>query len=114
MSALTIPRSPALAEMHPVTLRFGSAELEAAWRAERARRALRPFRATTGLAIALYLGFIVLDQTFLEDMAGRLLVVRGFGCAILPGIPALAGAPAWPRFTRGILAAAVRGPGGGR
>jgi class 3 adenylate cyclase len=113
MSFLPILRRPALAEMHPVTLRFASAELESAWRAERARRALRPFRATTGLAIALYLGFIVLDQAFLEDVAGRLLVVRGFVCAILLGILALTWTPAWQRFHGWIVAAAVLVSGGG-
>jgi class 3 adenylate cyclase len=99
--------------MHPVTLRFASDELESAWRDERARRALRPFRATTALAILLYLGFTVLDQVFLAEEAGRLLVVRGLVCLILLGVLALTWTSAWHRFHGWIVAATVLVTGGG-
>ena len=99
--------------LHPVTLRFTSDELERAWRAERARESLRPFRATTGLAIALYVGFIVLDQTLLQEVAGRLLVVRGIVCALLVYILVLTWTPAWTRFHAWIVAGAVLVAGGG-
>ncbi|HJU87054.1 MAG TPA: adenylate/guanylate cyclase domain-containing protein [Gemmatimonadota bacterium] len=103
----------ALTEMHPVTLRFASAELESAWRADRARRALRPFRATTGLAILLYVGFIVLDRVFLEEVAGRLLIVRAFVCVILLAILASTWTRAWRPLHGWIVAGAVLVAGGG-
>jgi class 3 adenylate cyclase len=99
--------------LHPLTLRFAADDLERSWRAMRARESLRPFRATIGLAIALYVGFIVLDRTLLEDVAGRLLVVRGIVCVLLLGLLALSWTPAWRRFHGWIVAAAVVVAGGG-
>ena len=99
--------------MRPVTLRFDSDELESAWWAERARDSVRPFRATICLAIVLYVAFIVLDQALLEEVAGRLLVVRVFVSAILLGILALTWTSAWLRHHAWIVAAAVLVAGGG-
>jgi class 3 adenylate cyclase len=100
-------------ELHPLTLRFATDDLERSWRAVRARESLRPFRATTALAIGLYVGFIVLDQTLLEDVAARLLVVRAIVCVLLVGLLALTWTPAWRRYDHWIVAAAVLLSGGG-
>jgi class 3 adenylate cyclase len=96
-----------------LSLRFSSAELERAWRAGRAVESLRPFRAATGLAIALYLGFVVLDQALLEHVAVRLLVVRGIVCALLAGVLALTWTPVWRRWHDWVVAGAVFVAGGG-
>jgi class 3 adenylate cyclase len=99
--------------MHPLTLRFESDEMESAWRTERARESLRPFRATIGLAIGLYVGFIFLDRSLLQEVAGRLLVVRALVCLILLGFLSLTWTQAWRRFHAWIIGGTVLVAGGG-
>ena len=99
--------------LHPLTLRFTSEELEQTWRVMRARESLRPFRATTALAIALYVGFIILDHALLEAVAWRLLFVRVIVCVLLAGVLALTWTSAWRRFDNWIVAGAVLLSGGG-
>jgi class 3 adenylate cyclase len=99
--------------MRPPTLRFPSDELERAWRAGRAVESLRPFRAATGLAIALYLVFVLLDRALLADVAERLLVVRGIVCALLAGALALTWTRVWRRWHDWVVAGTVFVAGGG-
>jgi len=100
-------------DLHPLTLRFISDELERAWKVDHAVESLRPLRATTGLAIALFVAFIALDRTLLPDVAGRLLVVRGVVCALLVGFLGATWLPAWQRLHAWIVAGAVLVAGGG-
>jgi len=98
---------------HPLTLRFHDRDLERRWEATRARDSVRPFRATTALAIALYVGFSVLDQTYLAGVPSHLLVVRAVVCALLAALLALSWTRLWSRYDSWIVAGAVLVSGGG-
>jgi class 3 adenylate cyclase len=102
-----------MTDLHPITLRFTSDELELAWREADAVQSLRPFRAAIVLSILLFLSFIALDRALLADVAGRLLVVRGVACALLLGFLAASWHPAWPRIHGWIAAGAALVAGGG-
>jgi class 3 adenylate cyclase len=58
-------------------------------------------------------GFIILDRALLEEVAGRLLVVRALVCIILFGILALKWTPAWRRFHAWIIGVTVLVAGSG-
>lgn len=106
-------RSGPAPDFHPLTLRFGSDELERAWRIRRAVESLRPFRATTVLAIGLYVGFIAFDRALLPDAFDRLLVVRAVVCGLLVVFLLASWLPGWPRLHDRIVAGAVVVAGGG-
>ena len=102
-----------MTDLHPITLRFTSDELERAWGEADAVQSLRPFRAAIVLSILLFLSFIALDRALLADVAGRLLVVRGVTCALLLGFLAASWHPAWPRVHGWVAAGAALVAGGG-
>ena len=87
--------------MSPLTLRFQSDDLEREFRAEYARAAVRPARATTVLVIALYIGYVALDL-----WAGTVrtnLPVRVAAVAIMSGVLALTWHPVFLKAHSWIL-----------
>jgi class 3 adenylate cyclase len=88
--------------MSALTLRFRDDALEADFRAEYARSAIRPARATTILIIALYLGYVVLDirAGTLGTVWPLRLSVVAFFCLVL----ALTWSPLFQRIHSEILA----------
>ena len=99
----TFPPMTRAVRIHPITLRFDDAALEARFREQYRASATRQVRVTLLVGSALFVAFIFVDRWADPDLALRAWPVRAGVAAALLFSFGLTWAPWWPRLRARVL-----------
>ena len=91
--------------IHPVTLRFASPELEAAFQADHVERSVWLVRASIVLAISQFAVFGLLDPALAPESAAQIRTIRLVVCLVSAGILAFTFTGAFRRHFQASMAA---------
>ncbi len=98
---------------HPLTLRFGSPEVERSWWQHDNQASLGRIRVTLAMALMLYAVFAWLDLLIAPEVASAIGRIRVVVCVLMIVVFAATGHPAFGRWRHLALGGTILGTGGG-